>query len=62
MLRAIGLSRRQQKRMIRYESVITALIGAILGMVLGVVFAALVVAAAGGRGLRALLPDRPRWW
>ena len=27
MLRAIGLSRKQQKRMIRYESVITALIG-----------------------------------
>ncbi len=42
MLRAIGLSRRQQKRMIRYESVITALIGASLGLVLGVAFAALV--------------------
>ncbi|HYI38423.1 MAG TPA: FtsX-like permease family protein [Thermoleophilaceae bacterium] len=42
MLRAIGLSRRQQKRMIRYESVITALIGTVLGMALGVAFAALV--------------------
>ena len=42
LLRAIGLSRRQQKRMIRYESVITALIGTVLGMVLGVAFAALV--------------------
>ena len=28
--------------MIRYESVITALIGAILGMVLGLIFAALI--------------------
>jgi putative ABC transport system permease protein len=42
MLRAIGLSRKQQKRMIRYESVITALIGAVLGLVLGVAFAALI--------------------
>ena len=42
MLRAIGMSRRQVKRMIRYESVITALIGAILGTVLGVIFAAVV--------------------
>jgi putative ABC transport system permease protein len=42
MLRAIGMTRRQVKRMIRYESVITALIGAILGTVLGVVFAAVV--------------------
>jgi putative ABC transport system permease protein len=42
MLRAIGMSRRQVRTMIRYESVITALIGAILGMVLGVIFAALI--------------------
>jgi putative ABC transport system permease protein len=42
MLRAIGMSRRQVRTMIRYEAVITALIGAILGMVLGVIFAALL--------------------
>ncbi|HEU0023945.1 MAG TPA: ABC transporter permease, partial [Thermoleophilaceae bacterium] len=42
MLRAVGMSRRQVRTMIRYESVITALIGAILGMILGVIFAALV--------------------
>ncbi|MBW8059282.1 MAG: FtsX-like permease family protein [Solirubrobacterales bacterium] len=42
MLRAIGMSRRQVRTMVRYEAVITALIGAILGMVLGVVFAALI--------------------
>ena len=42
MLRAIGMSRRQVRTMIRYEAVITALIGAILGMVLGVIFAALI--------------------
>jgi putative ABC transport system permease protein len=42
MLRAIGMSRRQVRTMIRYEAVITALIGAILGMVLGVIFATLI--------------------
>jgi putative ABC transport system permease protein len=42
MLRAIGMSRRQVRTMIRYEAVITALIGAILGMVLGVILAALI--------------------
>lgn len=42
MLRAIGMSRRQVRTMIRYEAVITALIGAIIGMVLGVIFAALI--------------------
>ncbi len=42
MLRAIGMSRRQVRTMIRYEAVITALIGAILGMVLGLIFATLM--------------------
>ncbi|HEV2790987.1 MAG TPA: FtsX-like permease family protein, partial [Solirubrobacterales bacterium] len=42
MLRAIGMSRRQVRTMIRYEAVITALIGALLGLVFGIVFAALL--------------------
>jgi putative ABC transport system permease protein len=42
MLRAIGMSRRQVRTMIRYEAVITALIGALLGMAIGVIFAALI--------------------
>jgi len=42
MMRAIGTSRRQIREMIRYESVITALIGGILGLVIGVVGAILV--------------------
>ena len=35
MLRAMGMTRRQARRMIRHESVITALIGATLGLALG---------------------------
>ncbi|MCW3032176.1 MAG: transporter permease [Solirubrobacterales bacterium] len=42
MMRAIGTSRRQIRQMIRYESVITALIGGVLGLVIGVVGAVLV--------------------
>jgi putative ABC transport system permease protein len=50
MLRAVGMSRRQVRRMIRYESVITALIGAVLGMVLGLIFAALMSVPLEGQG------------
>jgi putative ABC transport system permease protein len=45
MLRAIGLTRRQTRRMIRYESVIIALIGAALGLPLGMLLAAVVTKA-----------------
>jgi putative ABC transport system permease protein len=42
MLRAVGMTRSQVRRMIRYESVVTALMGAALGIVLGLGLAALV--------------------
>ena len=44
MLRAIGLTRGQVKRMIRQESVITALIGAVIGIILGLLLASLLAA------------------
>jgi ABC-type antimicrobial peptide transport system permease subunit len=44
MLRAVGTSRRQVRRMIRHESVITALIGSVLGIILGIAFGALLAA------------------
>jgi putative ABC transport system permease protein len=46
MMRAIGASRRQIRQMIRYESLITAMIGGILGLVIGVVGAILVTTLA----------------
>jgi putative ABC transport system permease protein len=46
MMRAIGTSRRQIRQMIRYESLITAMIGGILGLVVGVVGAILVATLA----------------
>jgi putative ABC transport system permease protein len=42
MLRAVGTTRRQVRRMIRHESIITALIGATLGIPLGVVLALMI--------------------
>jgi putative ABC transport system permease protein len=56
MLRAIGMSRRQVRTMIRYEAVITALIGAILGLVLGVVFAALIAQPLKAEGFTLSYP------
>jgi ABC-type antimicrobial peptide transport system permease subunit len=44
MLRAIGMTRRQVRRMIRHESVITALIGGALGLLLGIALGGLLVA------------------
>jgi putative ABC transport system permease protein len=42
MLRAVGMTRRQVRRMIRHESIITALLGATFGIPLGVVLALLI--------------------
>ncbi len=42
MLRAVGMTRRQVRSMIRHESVITALLGAALGIPLGVALALMV--------------------
>jgi putative ABC transport system permease protein len=43
MMRAIGTSRRQVRQMIRYESIITALIGGVLGLLVGLIVAVIVV-------------------
>ncbi len=43
MLRAIGMTRRQVRRMIRHESVITSLIGAVIGIILGILLAAILI-------------------
>ena len=42
MLRAVGMTRRQVRRMIRNESVVTALIGAALAIPVGIVLAYMV--------------------
>jgi putative ABC transport system permease protein len=55
LLRAIGMSRRQVRRMIRWESVIIAVFGGVLGTIIGVAFGVSVVVAIGDE-LRLSLP------
>ena len=56
MLRAIGMTRVQVRRMIRHESVITALIGAALGIGLGFFIAFLVTQALKKDGIGFAVP------
>jgi putative ABC transport system permease protein len=57
MLRAIGTSRRQIRQMIRYESLITALIGGVLGIGLGIVISLILTATAlSGSGFVFVIP------
>lgn len=46
MMRAIGTSRGQVRQMIRYESLITALIGGVFGLIVGIVAAVLITTLA----------------
>ncbi|HEU5212163.1 MAG TPA: FtsX-like permease family protein [Gaiellaceae bacterium] len=56
MLRAVGTTRRQARRMIRHEGVITALIGAALGIPLGLFLALLVTKALSQFDVRYAIP------
>ena len=56
LLRAVGMSRRQVRRMVRHESVVTALIGGVLGIAIGLFLAALATVALSGEGLRFAVP------
>ena len=56
MLRAVGMTRRQVRMMIRYESIVTSLMGAALGMVVGVFLAALITHALNSSGIVFAVP------
>ena len=56
MLRAIGMTRSQVRRMIRYESIVTALIGAALGIAVGVFLAVLTTQALSDQGVVLAIP------
>ena len=60
-LRAMGMSRRQLRRMVRHESVITALMGALPGIAVGLGLAAAVTAALSEYGLEFAVPAAPSW-
>ncbi len=54
LLRAVGMSRRQLRRMVRLESVVISIYGAALGLVLGSVFGVSLVRALGDMGINTL--------
>jgi putative ABC transport system permease protein len=54
LLRAIGMQRRQLRRMIRLEAVAIALLGAALGMVMGIVFGVTLQRAIADQGIEVL--------
>ncbi|MFB7247185.1 ABC transporter permease [Streptomyces populi] len=54
LLRAIGLGRRQLRRMIRLESVVIAVFGAVLGLALGIVWGVCVQQVLALQGMKAL--------
>jgi putative ABC transport system permease protein len=56
MLRAIGTSRAQVRQLIRYESVITAMIGAVIGAGLGLLLAIVAVTALADEGFVLSIP------
>jgi putative ABC transport system permease protein len=56
MLRAIGTSRRQMRRIVRYESVITSVIGGLMGTAVGVAFAYAVTTRYADQGFTFSVP------
>jgi len=56
MLRAVGMTRRQARRMIRHESVITAMIGAAIGIPFGVGLAAIITTRLSDQGFGFAIP------
>jgi putative ABC transport system permease protein len=56
MLRAIGTTRRQMRAIVRYESIITAVIGGVLGIVIGTLFAWVLTRGLSDQGIEFSLP------
>jgi putative ABC transport system permease protein len=56
LTRAIGMSRRQVRATVRYESVITSIIGALMGIVVGVAFAWIVTTKFASQGITFSIP------
>jgi putative ABC transport system permease protein len=60
LLRAVGMQRKQVKRMIRSEAVIVALLGSVIGLIVGVTLASVLVAALASGGIDQFSVPVPR--
>jgi len=56
LLRAVGTTRRQLRRMVRLESAVIAVFGALLGLGLGLVFGWAIVSTSGGQLTHVVVP------
>jgi putative ABC transport system permease protein len=56
MLQAVGMTRRQVRRMVRHESIVTALLGASTGVVAGLGLGAVVTALLSEQGITYVVP------
>ena len=56
ILRAVGMTRRQIRSLIRWEAILTGLIGAVLGIVIGLGFGALSTKLLGEDGIGFVVP------
>ena len=56
LLRAVGTTRRQIRQMVRYESIITSLIGAVSGLAIGTAFGTVIVRSLGGAAAATSVP------
>ena len=54
LLRAVGLSRRQLRTMIRLEAVVISLLGAVLGVAMGIVFGLVLMSSLREEGLEVI--------
>ena len=54
LLRAVGMSRRQLRRMVRLEAIAIAVLGALLGVAMGIVFGVVLQQSASDRGITDL--------
>lgn len=54
LLRAVGMSRWQVRRMVLWESIIVAVIGGVFGLVLGIFFGFVLVSSLGSQGVDQL--------
>jgi putative ABC transport system permease protein len=56
MLAAVGMTRRQMRRMVRHESIVTALLGAVTGIVVGLGLGAVATSLLSDSGLTYAVP------
>lgn len=61
LLRAVGMSQRQSRVMIRWEAMIIGVFGGVLGIALGALFGRALVLALADEGLKFALPGASLW-